>query len=63
MVPVGKTQTGKCLSKPLKPQSYFSTYNEAYEALVEYHKNPYDLDDAMTVKELYENGRRSILRL
>ena len=54
MVPVGKTQTGKCLSKPLKPQSYFSTYNEAYEALVEYHKNPYDLDDAMTVKELYE---------
>lgn len=32
----------------------FSTYNEAYEALVEYNRNPYDLDDDITVSKLYE---------
>ena len=40
--------------KNLKPQSAFNTYNEAYEALVEYHKNPYDLDPSITVEELYD---------
>ena len=38
----------------LKPQAYFATYNEAYEALVEYKKNPYDLDKDLTVKEIYD---------
>lgn len=33
---------------------YYSTYNKAYEALVAYHKNPYDLDNDITVAELYE---------
>lgn len=41
---VGKTPYGKPILKPLKPDAYFNTYNEAYEALVEYNKNPYDLD-------------------
>lgn len=54
MVTVGKTETGRCIVKPLKPQSYFRTYNDAYEALAEYHKNPYDLDNVITVKDLYE---------
>ena len=54
MVTVGKTPDGKPICKPLKPESYFSTYNEAYAALVEYNKNPYDLGPAVTVKELYE---------
>lgn len=54
MVTVGKTETGKPISKVLKPQGYFSTYNEAYAALIEYNKNPYDLDEAITVLELYE---------
>lgn len=54
MVTVGKTSTGQPIGKPLKPVSYFSTYNEAYAALVEYHKNPYDLDQDLTVKEVYE---------
>lgn len=54
MVTVGKTSTGRPICKPLKPQAYFRTYNEAYEALIEYNKNPYDLSPAITVKELYE---------
>jgi integrase len=54
MVTVGKTETGKPVCKPLKPDSYFPTYNDAYVALVEYNKNPYDLEPGITVKELYE---------
>lgn len=54
MVTVGKTPTGKYIQKPLKPQSHFPTYNDAYAALVEYNKNPYDLGTAITVAELYE---------
>lgn len=54
MVTVGKNENGRPIAKLLKPQAYFKTYNEAYEALVEYNKNPYDLDDDMSVAELYE---------
>ena len=54
MVSVGKDYYGRPIAKLLKPQSYFRTYNEAYEALVEYHKNPYDLDADISVAELYE---------
>lgn len=54
MVTVGKTTTGKPICKLLKPKAYFPTYNDAYTALVEYNKNPYDLSPAITVKELYE---------
>ena len=54
MVTIGKTSTGKPIPKLLKPQAYFATYNEAYEALVEYKKNPYDLNEDLTVKEIYD---------
>lgn len=54
MVTVGKDANGRPICKPLKPDSYFATYNDAYAALVEYNKNPYDLAPAITVKELYE---------
>lgn len=54
MVTVGKTPEGRPICKPLKPESYFPTYNDAYTALVEYNKNPYDLEPSITVKELYE---------
>lgn len=54
MVCVGKTDEGKPICKLLKPQAYFETYNEAYAALVEYNKNPYDLDASITMKELYD---------
>lgn len=55
MVTVRKTCDGKFVTKLLQPQAYFSTYNEAYEALLEYNRDPYSLDTAgMSVKELYE---------
>ena len=54
MVTVGKTPTGRPISKLLKPDAYFETYNDAYAALVEYNKNPYDLEPDITLKELYE---------
>lgn len=53
MVTVGKTPEGRPICKPLKPDSYFETYNDAYAALVEYNRNPYDLDEAISVLELY----------
>ena len=63
MVTVGKNENGRPIAKLLKPQAYFKTYNEAYEALVEYNKNPYDLDDDMSVAELYENGQQHISKI
>ncbi len=54
MVTVGHTSTGRPICKLLKPDCSFSTYNEAYQALVEYNKNPYDLSPAITVFQLYE---------
>lgn len=54
MVSVGKNEYGRPIVKLLKPVSYFPTYNDAYAALVEYNRNPYDLSDSITVKELYE---------
>lgn len=51
---VGKTAEGKCVLKSLKPKSLFPTYNDAYAALVEYNRNPYDLDNDLTVMQLYE---------
>lgn len=54
MVTVGKTPEGKPISKLLKPEAYFETYNEAYQALVEYNRSPYMIDQGITVEELYE---------
>lgn len=53
-VSVGKKSNGRPIQVLLKPNAYFATYNDAYAALVEYNKNPYDLNSSMTVKELYE---------
>ena len=54
MVSTEKDDYGHPIGKLLKPDGYFTTYNEAYEALIEYNKNPYSLDPAITMKELYE---------
>lgn len=54
MVTVGKTPEGKPISKLLKPEAYFETYNDAYQALVKYSQNPYQIDPGITVKELYK---------
>lgn len=53
MVTVGKSITGRPICKPLKPESFFETYNDAYAALLEYNRNPYDLAPDITVAELY----------
>lgn len=62
MITVGKNSIGRPICKPLKPESYFETYNDAYTALIEYNKNPYDLDIAITVKELYEKWCQSYFK-
>lgn len=54
MITVGKTETGKPISKLLQPNAYFETYNDAYAALIEYNKNPYVLEAGMTMQELYD---------
>lgn len=54
MVTVGKTDEGRPICKPLKPVTYFKTYNDAYAALMEYNKNPYELDASTTLGEIYD---------
>lgn len=49
----GRTEDGKLKYRSLKPQSSFATYQEAYEALIAYNKDPYVFDNSMTVKEVY----------
>lgn len=52
MISVGKKPNGRPMTKTI---GYYNTYNDAYTALVEYHKNPYDLQaDTFTVEQLYE---------
>ena len=54
MISEGKTEYGRPIQKLLRPKAYFPTYKDAYEALIEYHRNPYDLSKDLTVKEVYE---------
>lgn len=54
MITVGKDMNGRPISQTLKPVAYFETYNEAYAALVEYHKNPYDIKSDITMSELFD---------
>lgn len=54
MITVGKTDVGRPICKLLEPEAYFETYNEAYAALVEYNRSPYDISDSITMQELYE---------
>lgn len=60
MITVGKNENGRPICQLLKPVSYFKTYNEAYAALAEYNRNPYDLSTAsMTMQELYNQWSES----
>lgn len=54
MITVGRDERGRPVCKPLKPRAYFPTYNDAYTALAEYNRCPYDLEADLTVKQLYE---------
>lgn len=58
MVTVGKTPEGRPICKLLKPEAYFETYNDAYQALMEYNKNPFDISKKITMSELYEEWER-----
>lgn len=58
---VGKTEFNRPLLRPLKPQAYFLTYNEAYQALVDYNRNPYDLENDLLVEQLYKKWSDSYL--
>ena len=51
MIPYGKTETGRPISKVF---GYYETYNDAYSALMEYNKNPYELEADMTLTQLYD---------
>ena len=53
MVTIGKTDEGRPISKLLQPVAYFETYNEAYQALLEYNKDPYLFTNDLTVEDLY----------
>lgn len=53
MVTVGKTPEGRPICKLLKPVSYFDSYNEAYEALLEYNRNLFSFEADCTMAELY----------
>lgn len=59
MVTVSKDENGKPITKLLKPQAYFETYNDAYTALLEYHRRPYDLNQTITVEDLYHKWYES----
>jgi len=59
MVTVGKDENGRPICKPLRPNAYFKTYNDAYAALVEFNKNPYDLSENITMNELFERWSES----
>lgn len=54
LICVGKDENGKPICKSLKPKAYFKTYNEAYSALLEYHRNPFDVGSSVTLRDLYE---------
>ena len=54
MITVGKDEFGKPICKLLKPTAYFKSYNEAYEALIKYNKDPYNPDSVYTMNELFD---------
>lgn len=52
MVTIGKDEYGRPIGKLLQPKAYFRTYNEAYQALAEYNRDPYDLS-VTTLEDIY----------
>jgi len=54
MITIGFNEQGRPIAKLLKPASYFETYNDAYMALMLYHQDPYNLEENITLAEVYE---------
>ena len=55
---IGFSETGS----PIHPKAvgYFATYDEAYQALSEYHKAPFDTDNLrITFKQMFETYQKS----
>lgn len=59
MVTVGKDDSGRPICKLLRPNAYFATYNDAYAALAEYNRDPYDLSTQITMDELFKTWSAS----
>ena len=53
MVTTGFNEQGRPIQKLLEPQAYFETYNDAYQALLEYNKNPFEFGKNITIEELF----------
>ena len=53
-ITVGKNDKGRPICKLLKPEAYFKTYNDAYSALLEYNKKPYELNSIINMSELFD---------
>ena len=62
MVTVGKTDEGRPICKLLQPEAYFETYNDAYQALIEYNKNPYIFNNSITMQELFESWSKEYFK-
>lgn len=54
MITTGHDEHGKPISKLLKPEAYFETYNDAYMALIKQNENPYKVNRDATLKQVYE---------
>lgn len=50
MVTIGKNSVGRPIPKIV---GFYQTYNEAYEALMEFNKHPYDLNTNISTLEVY----------
>lgn len=57
MITTGKDENGRPIQKMLRPTAYFATYNEAYQALMKFHNDPFDLSQSITVKELNDRWK------
>lgn len=53
-ISIGKDANGRPIYKSLSPKAYFATYNDAYAALIDYNRNPYDLNKNITLGGLME---------
>lgn len=61
-ITVGKNEYGKPILKPLRPKTYYATYNEAYTALINYHANPYQIESCCTLSQLYDKWSDSYFK-
>lgn len=63
MVTVGKNEFGRPICKLLKPNGYFNTYNEAYSALIEFHRNPNAIKNDITMDEYFDQWQTRQINL